>query len=58
MQSKNTASVMVFAAIASDGTVMPPHFKEAGLKINSAEFLEILKDVLMHGYVGITNPSK
>ena len=47
MQSKNPASVMVFAAVASDGKVMPPHFIEAGLKINAAEYLKILKDVLM-----------
>lgn len=47
MQSKNPASVMVFAAVASDGNVMPPHFIEAGLKINTAEYLKILKDVLM-----------
>ena len=26
---------------------MPPHFIEAGLKINTAEYLTILKDVLM-----------
>ena len=25
MQSKTPASVMVFAAVASDGKVMPPH---------------------------------
>ena len=47
MQSKNPASVMVFAAVASDGKMVPPHFIEAGLKINTAEYLKILKDVLM-----------
>ena len=47
MQSKNPASVKVFAAVASDGKVMPPHFIEAGLKIKAAEYLTILKDVLM-----------
>ena len=47
MQSKTPASVMVFAAVASDGKVMPPHFIEAGLKINTAEYLKVLKDVLM-----------
>ena len=47
MQSKNPASVMVFAVVASDGKVMPPHFIEAGLKINTAEYLKILKDVSM-----------
>ena len=47
MQSKNPASVMVFAAVASDGKIMPPHFIEACLEINTAEYLKILKDVLM-----------
>lgn len=47
MQSKNPVSVMVFAAVASDGMVMPPHFIEAGLKINTAEYLKILNDVLL-----------
>ena len=47
MQSKNPASVMVFVAVASDGRVMPPHFIKAGLKINTAEYLNILNDVLL-----------
>ena len=47
MQSINSASVMFFAAVANDGKVMLPHFIEAGLKINTAEYLKILKDVLM-----------
>ena len=47
LQSKNPASVMVFAAVASDGKVLPPHFIKSGLKINTAECLKILKDVLM-----------
>ena len=46
-QSKNPASVMVFAAVASNGKVMPPHFIEARLKINTAEYLKILKKFLM-----------
>ena len=47
MQSKNPASVRVFAAVASDGRVMPPHFIKAGLKINTAKYLNILDDVLL-----------
>ena len=47
MQSKNPTSVMIFTAVASDGKVMPPHFIEAGLKINTAEYLKILNDVLL-----------
>ena len=58
MQSKNPASVMVFAAVASDGKVMPPHFIKAGLKINTAEYLKILKDVLMLWIRRSYTPSK
>ena len=58
MQSKNPASVMVFAAVASDGNVMPPHFIEAGVKINTAEYLKILKDVLMPWIRRNYDPSK
>ena len=47
MQSKHPASVMVFGVVASDGKVMPPHFIDAGLKINTAEYLKILKEVLL-----------
>ena len=58
MQSKNPASVMVFAAVASDGNVMPPHFIEAGVKINTADYLKILKDVLMPWIRRSYDPSK
>ena len=57
MQSKNSASVMVFAAVVSDERVMPPHFIDAGLKINMAEYLNILNDVLLlwiHRYYDAT----
>ena len=38
---------MVFAAVVSNGKVMPPYFIKVGLKINTAEYLKILKDFLM-----------
>ena len=38
---------MVFGVVASNGKVMPPHFIDAGLKINTAEYLKILKEVLL-----------
>jgi hypothetical protein len=38
---------MVFGAVASDGSVMPPHFIEAGLKINTQEYLRILETSLL-----------
>ena len=43
MQSKNPASVIVFETAANDGELMPPHFIEACLKNNTAEYLKILK---------------
>lgn len=45
--TKNPASVMVFGAVASDGSVMPPHFIEAGLKVNTVEYISILETVLL-----------
>ena len=45
IQSKNPASVMVFAVVTSDRRVMPPHFIKAWLKINTAEYLNILNDI-------------
>ncbi|QQP50813.1 Putative LOC100197594 [Caligus rogercresseyi] len=35
---------MVFGAVASDGSLMP-HFVEAGLKINTVEYVHILEEV-------------
>ena len=47
MWSKHPASIMVFGVVASDGKVMPPHFIDAGLKINTAKYLKILKEFLL-----------
>ena len=47
MQSKNLVSVMVFAAVAGDDKVIPPHFIETGLKTNTEECLKILIDFLL-----------
>ena len=44
-QSKNQVSIMVFAGVANDTNVMPPHFIKVGLKINTAEFMNILESV-------------
>ena len=45
--TKNPTSVMVFGAVMSDGSVMPPHFIDAGLKINTAQYIAILKTILL-----------
>lgn len=46
MSSKKPASVMVFAAITSEGHVMPPFFFEAGQTVTAAVYLSLLKDVV------------
>ena len=38
---------MVFGGIASDGNVMPPHFFEVGLKINTVQYMKILERVVL-----------
>ena len=40
LKTKNPTRVMVFGRVASDGTIMPPHFIDAGLKVNTSEYLE------------------
>ena len=47
MQSKHPTSVMVFGAVASNGKVMPMHFIEMGCKVNTVEYLKVLKEVLI-----------
>ncbi len=39
---KNPSSVMVFAAVGSDGSVMPPIFIPAGVTVNSASYQELV----------------
>lgn len=38
---------MIFGTMAKDGSVMDPHFSETGLKINTEEYLNILKNLLL-----------
>lgn len=47
LQTKHPASAMVFGAVASDGTIMDPHFIKAGLRLGTKEYLEILQTVLL-----------
>ena len=42
-----SAFALVFAAVASNGRVIPFHFIDCGFKIQTLEHLEILKDVLL-----------
>ncbi len=42
-QTKHPASVMVFGLISSDGKKMAPHFFPVGTRIDSEEFIKVLK---------------
>ena len=39
METKFTATVMVFGVVWSEGHIMPPHIFEVGLKINTKVYL-------------------
>ncbi|QQP48566.1 Transposable element tcb1 transposase [Caligus rogercresseyi] len=37
---------MVLGVISSEGDVMPPHFFEKGLKVNTAIYIDVMKNVV------------
>jgi hypothetical protein len=45
-QTKHPQNVMVFGLIASDGKAMPPFFWPKGTKVNTEEYLKVLKNVV------------
>ena len=47
MKTKFPATVMVFGVVSSEGHIMPPHIFEVGLKINTKEYLDVLKSVVI-----------
>ena len=47
MESKHPALVIVLSAVVNDDRIMPPHFIKAGSKINTSEYVKILKEVLI-----------
>ena len=46
MKIKFPVTVMVFGVVSSDGHVMPPHIFDVGLKVNTKEYLDVLKSVV------------
>ena len=42
-----TATVMVFGVVSSEGHIMPPHIFEVGLKVNTKVYLDVLKSVVI-----------
>ena len=47
MKTKFPATVMVFGVVSSDGHIMPPHIFEVSLKVNTKEYLDELKSVVI-----------
>ena len=47
MKTKFPATVMIFGMVSSEGHIMPPHFFEVNLKINSKVYLDVLKSVVI-----------
>ncbi|QQP52246.1 Transposable element tcb2 transposase, partial [Caligus rogercresseyi] len=46
MATKFPATVMVLGVISNKGDVMPPHVFEAGLRVNSKVYLDVLKNIV------------
>lgn len=46
MHTKFPATVMVLGVISSEGDVMPPHFFENGLRVNTDVYVKVLRDVV------------
>ena len=47
MKTKFPATVIVFGVVSSEGHIMPPHIFEVGLKVNTKEYLDMLKSVVI-----------
>ena len=47
MKTKFPATVIVFGVVSSEGHIMPPHIFEVGLKVNTKEYLNVLKSVVI-----------
>jgi hypothetical protein len=46
MATKFPATVMVLGVVSNEGDVVPPHIFAKGLKINTEEYLKVLKEVV------------
>ena len=47
MKTKFPATVMFFDVVSSEGHIMPPHIFEVGLKVNTKEYLNVVKCVVI-----------
>ena len=44
---KTKFPVMVFGVVSSEGHIMPPHIFEVGLKVNTKEYLDVLRSLMI-----------
>ena len=47
MKIKFPATVMVFGVVSSEGHIMPPHFFEVDLKVNTNVDMDVLKSMVI-----------
>ena len=47
MKTKIPVTVMAFGVVSSEGHIMPPHFFEVGMKVNTKVYLDVLKSVVI-----------
>ena len=47
MKTKFPATVMVLGVVSSEGHIMPPHIFEVSLKVNTKEYLDVLKSAVI-----------
>ena len=47
MKIKFLATVMVFGVVSSEGHIVPPHIFEVDFKVNTKEYLDVLKSVVI-----------
>ncbi len=46
MATKFPANVMVLSVVSNEGDVMPPHIFPKGLRVNTDEYLNVIKTVV------------
>jgi DNA-binding Lrp family transcriptional regulator len=55
MSTKFPTTVMVLGVVSNEDDVMPPHFFPRGLKINTEEYIRVLREVVKPWMDGIAN---
>ena len=55
MATKFPTTTMVLGVVSNEGDVMPPHFFAKGLKINTEEYLKVMKEVVKPWMDGVAS---